>query len=183
MISDNVTLPRFEVKDLNRSAISVIAVDKCNLVNRLWPVGPPPQVESETGVIQHHLIGIGNKPCIREYREIATIAWPIWGEAREYTFKRLINTLNDIAIYTYEEEVPLRKVFANIAEKENGKETINHKESNDTLLSFFGEVLPDFDDERVYASNVKKIVQWYNILVNAKFNFTTLEEEEETTEE
>lgn len=96
-----------------------------------------------------------------------------------------VSVLNDIAIYTYEEEVPLRKVFANIAEKENGKETINHKESNDTLLSFFGEVLPDFDDERVYPSNVKKIVQWYNILVNAKFNFTTLEEEEEkeTTEE
>ena len=88
-----------------------------------------------------------------------------------------VSILNDIAIYTYEEEVPLRQVFMNIAGKENGKETINHKESNDTLLSFMSEILPDFDDERVYASNVKKIVQWYNILVKAKFDFSTLEEE------
>lgn len=94
-----------------------------------------------------------------------------------------VSVLSDIAIYTYEEEVPLRNVFMSIASKENGKETINHKESNDTLLSFMSEVLPDFDDERVYASNVKKIVQWYNILVNAKFDFTTLEETEESTEE
>ncbi|MDJ0644539.1 MAG: DUF5606 domain-containing protein [Flavobacteriaceae bacterium] len=94
-----------------------------------------------------------------------------------------VSVLNDIAIYTYEEEVPLREVFKNIAEKENGKETINHKESNSTLLSFMSEVLPNFDDERVYASNVKKIVQWYNILVHAEFDFATLEEEEETTED
>ena len=94
-----------------------------------------------------------------------------------------VSILSDIAIYTYEEEVPLRTIFMSIAEKENGKKTINHKESNDTLLSFMSEVLPDFDDERVYASNVKKIVQWYNILVNAKFDFTTLEEKEETSEE
>lgn len=94
-----------------------------------------------------------------------------------------VSVLNDIAIYTHEEEVPLREVLKNIAEKENGKETINHKESNDTLLSFFGEVLPNFDDERVYASNIKKIVQWYNILVNTNFDFTTLTEEELTEEE
>ncbi len=94
-----------------------------------------------------------------------------------------VSVLNDIAIYTYEEEVPLREVFKSISEKEGGKETINHKESNDTLLTFMGEVLPNFDDERVYASNVKKVVQWYNILVNAQFDFSTLEEQEETTEE
>lgn len=87
-----------------------------------------------------------------------------------------VSVLSDIAIFTYEEEIPLRQVFANIANKENGKETINHKESNDTLLSFFNEVLPNFDEERVYASNIKKVVQWYNILVNAKFDFASLEE-------
>lgn len=94
-----------------------------------------------------------------------------------------VSVLNDIAIYTYEEEVPLREVFKNIAEKENGKETINHKESNDVLLSFFGKVLPNFDDERVYASNVKKIIQWYNILVASRFDFATLTEEEVSQEE
>lgn len=94
-----------------------------------------------------------------------------------------VSILNDIAIYTYEEEVPLRVVFKNIADKENGKETINHKESNDTLKSFFSEVLPDYDDERVYASNIKKVVQWYNILVASGFDFATLTEEEVSEEE
>ncbi len=94
-----------------------------------------------------------------------------------------VSVLNDIAIYTYEEEVPLGQVFLNIAAKEENKETISHKESNKVLLGFMAEVLPNFDDERVYASNVKKIVQWYNILVNSKFDFASLETTEESTED
>lgn len=94
-----------------------------------------------------------------------------------------VSVLNDIAIYTYEKEVSLKEVFSNIANKENGKETISHKESNDKLKSFFGEVLPNYDDERVYTSNIKKVVQWYNILVTAGFDFATLTEEEASEEE
>ena len=93
-----------------------------------------------------------------------------------------VSVLNDIAIYTYEEEVPLRQVFINIASKEAQKQTISHKESNKVLLDFMSEVLPNFDEERVYASNVKKIIQWYNILVSSKFDFASLEDTEETTE-
>ncbi|CAL2102932.1 conserved protein of unknown function [Tenacibaculum sp. 190130A14a] len=86
-----------------------------------------------------------------------------------------VSLLDNIAIYTYEEEVPLGQVFKNIAAKEDGKEAISHKESGNKLQAYFGEVLPNYDDERVYTSNIKKVVQWYNILVNAGFDFSTIE--------
>lgn len=93
-----------------------------------------------------------------------------------------VSVLNDIAIYTYEEEIPLRKVFLTINEKESGKETISHKSDNKTLINYFTEVLPDFDQERVYPSNIKKVLQWYNILVAAEFDFSTIKESEKTEE-
>ncbi len=94
-----------------------------------------------------------------------------------------VSSLNDIAIYTYEKEVPLREIFKTIFTKEAGKETISHKEDKKTLITFFSEVLPDYDEERVYPSNIKKIVQWYNLLVDAKFDFTTLDKKEDAQEE
>jgi len=75
-----------------------------------------------------------------------------------------VSSLGDIAIYTYEEEVPLREVFQKIAAISEGKEVLSHKSSKDDLEDFFGEVLPKFDQERVYVSDIKKVVQWYNIL-------------------
>ena len=89
-----------------------------------------------------------------------------------------VSLLENIAIYTYDNEVPLAQIIKIIADKESGKESISHKESNPNLLSYFSEILPNFDEERVYASNVKKIIQWYNILANAKFDFSTLSSEE-----
>jgi hypothetical protein len=76
-----------------------------------------------------------------------------------------VSSLGDIAIYTYEEEVPLREVFKAMAEVTEGKEALSHKSSKEDLEDFFGEVLPKFDQERVYASDIKKVVQWFNILV------------------
>jgi hypothetical protein len=93
-----------------------------------------------------------------------------------------ISALNEIAIYTYEEEIPLRIIFKTIGEKENGKEAINPKESGKVLSSYFREVLPNFDEERVYTSNIKKILQWYNLLASKNFDFTSIVEEEETEE-
>ncbi len=94
-----------------------------------------------------------------------------------------VSILNDIAIYTYEEEVPLRIIFKTIAEKHDNKEALSHKESNANLTAFFSEVLPNYDEERVYASNIKKVVQWYNILANAAFDFSSIKEDEEVEEE
>ena len=76
-----------------------------------------------------------------------------------------VSVLSEIAIYTLTEEVPLRDVFKKIKEKENGKPTsVNHKDSKDVLEEYFFDVLPDYDEDRVYASDIKKIVQWYNLL-------------------
>lgn len=90
-----------------------------------------------------------------------------------------ISALSDIAIYTYEEEIPLREVLHNMFKKENGAAALDHTSDAKKLKEYFAEVLPNYDEERVYTSNIKKVVQWYNILVSAGFDFTTLEEKEE----
>ena len=94
-----------------------------------------------------------------------------------------VSVLDNIAIYTYEEEVPLKLIFKAIAEKEEGKECISHKESANKLVAYFKEILPDYDDERVYTSNIKKVLQWYNLLVNSNFDFTTIKEDQDTEAE
>jgi len=95
-----------------------------------------------------------------------------------------VSLLENIAIYTYEEEVPLLDIFKTIYEKEEGKETISHKESGNKLTAYFLEVLPDYDDERVYTSNIKKVIQWYNLMVKAGIDFSKVEATtEENTEE
>ena len=94
-----------------------------------------------------------------------------------------ISALNEIAIYTYEEEIPLRIILKTIGEKEEGKESINPKESGKVLTSYFREILPDFDEERVYTSNIKKLLQWYNLLASKGFDFASIKEEEEEIEE
>ena len=75
-----------------------------------------------------------------------------------------VSLLSEIAIYTLTEEVPLSQVFSKISEKENGGEAISHKSSKDELEEYFFNVLPDYDEDRVYASDIKKVVQWYNLL-------------------
>ena len=94
-----------------------------------------------------------------------------------------VSLLENIAIYTYEEEVPLLTVFKSMYEKTAGKETISHKESSQRLTAYFPEVLPGYDEERVYTSNIKKVIQWYNLLVTSGVDFSTVEVSKENTEE
>tara|TARA_R110002049_G_scaffold253508_2_gene428865 strand:+ start:5111 stop:5542 length:432 start_codon:yes stop_codon:yes gene_type:complete len=76
-----------------------------------------------------------------------------------------VSVLSEIAIYTLTEEVPLKEVFEKIRKKENGQKTaVKPKDSKDKLEEYFFEVLPDYDEDRVYASDIKKVVQWYNLL-------------------
>jgi len=76
-----------------------------------------------------------------------------------------VSVLSEIAIYTLTEEVPLRQVFKNIKKKENGEATpVKPKDSKDKLEEYFFNVLPDYDEDRVYASDIKKVIQWYNLL-------------------
>lgn len=75
-----------------------------------------------------------------------------------------VSLLSEISVYTYDGEVRLSEVFRNIAEKEDNGPALSHKEDNGALSSYFREVLPEFDEDRVYASDIKKILNWYNML-------------------
>ena len=80
-----------------------------------------------------------------------------------------VSLLDNISMYTFDSEVPLFDVFENIAKKEDYKATISHKATPEELRSFMAEVLPNYDVERVYDSDIKKLVQWYNILQKAGY--------------
>ena len=80
-----------------------------------------------------------------------------------------VSLLDNISMYTFDSEVPLFDVFENIAKKEDYKATISHKASPEELRSFMAEVLPNYDVERVYDSDIKKLAQWYNILQKAGY--------------
>ncbi|MGI6073118.1 MAG: DUF5606 domain-containing protein [Fermentimonas sp.] len=92
-----------------------------------------------------------------------------------------IVSLGDIAIYTNDDDVPLREVFKSIKEKENGEKVVlPPKSGNKDYFAYFEEVLPNYSKESVYASDVKKIINWYNILVENGIDF---EEEEKSEKE
>lgn len=90
--------------------------------------------------------------------------------------------LDDIAIYTDTEEIPLRNVFAKIYEKENGVLPFDLRMSTpEELVEYFATIIPDYDRERVYLTHIKKMYSWYNILVaNGIVDFEV--EEQESTE-
>ena len=97
-----------------------------------------------------------------------------------YSHEKIIS-LGDIAMYTYNEEVSLSSVMQTIYDKNEGK-AIDAKQYVDkkTLFAFFEEILPEFDQERVYPNDIKKVILWYNLLVGA--GFTSFKEEEPDSE-
>jgi hypothetical protein len=80
-----------------------------------------------------------------------------------------VSLLDNIAMFTIDKEVPLFDVFENIAKNHDYKEAISHKSSDSDLKDFMGTSLPNYDTERVYASDIKKLAQWYNILQKAGY--------------
>ena len=90
------------------------------------------------------------------------------------------NMLEEIGIYTYDDTKPLSEIFDDIAKKENCKQSISHKCSKDDLTNYFREILTDYDEERVYISNIKKVFQWYNIMQNNGL-IKVLKEDKRTT--
>ena len=99
--------------------------------------------------------------------------------------KDKVISLGDIAIYTDETEVPLHEVLTSVKNKENGNlVSVNPAAKPEELRAFMAEVLPDFDRERVYPSDIKKLISWYNILINAGItDFTPQENAEEAEAE
>jgi hypothetical protein len=77
-----------------------------------------------------------------------------------------VSLLSEISVYTYEAEMPLAEVMRAIAAKENNGPAISHKEDTAKLVAYFKEIMPNYDEDRVYASDIKKILHWYGILQN-----------------
>jgi hypothetical protein len=86
------------------------------------------------------------------------------GKKITVNLKSNVSLLSEISIYTYEGEKPLAEIMQKIADKENKGQAISHKEDNVTLAAYFKEILPNYDEERVYPSDIKKILNWYNML-------------------
>ena len=80
-----------------------------------------------------------------------------------------VSLLDNIAMFTFDKEVPLFEVFENVAKNNDFKEIISHKSTDAELRAFMLQSLPDYDTERVYVSDIKKLAQWYNILNKAGY--------------
>lgn len=97
-----------------------------------------------------------------------------------YSNSKII-ALEDISIYTETEDLPLKEVFKRIYTKEEGKQILSHKEANEKIIAYFNEIVPEYDKDRVYTSDMKKIIQWYNLLTEkGLLNFTEEEEKKES---
>lgn len=118
------------------------------------------------------IIAISGKPGL--YRLVSRGKANLIVESIDEAKKRMpvfptdrVTSLADIAMYTDAEDIPLWKVLKNLGDKENSKEcSLNYKKvSGKELRDYFGEILPEYDRDRVHDSDIKKLLQWYNILV------------------
>lgn len=94
-----------------------------------------------------------------------------------------ISALEEISIYTYEEDMPLVEVFEKMFNYLDGKDPISPKSSKNDLLKFFGEIIPDYNEEQVYASDIKKVIQWYIALNKSNLLDFSEDKSEDVAEE
>lgn len=118
----------------------------------------------------YKLVSRGNNNLIVEALDGTNKRQPVFATDR-------VTSLADIAMFTDSEDVPLGEVLAKVRDKEEGKvSSLNwRKASAKELQAYFAEVLPTFDRDRVHNSDIKKLIQWYNILIQA--GVTDFEEE------
>nr|WP_294787919.1 DUF5606 domain-containing protein [uncultured Flavobacterium sp.] len=132
------------------------------------------------------ILAISGKPGLYELKVQTRTGFVaeslIDGKKITVNLKSNVSLLSEISIYTYEGEKPLTEVMQQIAVKENKGQAISHKEDNATLAAYFKEILPDYDEERVYPSDIKKVLNWYNTL-QAKGLVTDLAPAVEETKE
>ncbi|KAF2329179.1 DUF5606 domain-containing protein [Flavobacterium nitrogenifigens] len=114
------------------------------------------------------ILAISGKPGLYELKVQTRTGFVaeslIDGKKITVNLKSNVSLLSEISIYTYEGEKPLTEVMQQIAVKENKGQAISHKEDNATLSAYFKQILPDYDEERVYPSDIKKVLNWYNTL-------------------
>ena len=94
----------------------------------------------------------------------------------------MVTKLMDVSIYTNDDSEPLVTILQAIKEKYGSELPVTKKSSKDDLMGFLGELLPDYDDEKVYPSNVKKLISWYKILDAFEVDLTIEEEDEKEAE-
>lgn len=91
------------------------------------------------------------------------------GKTQTFSIRDQVSVLSEIAIYTTTEEIPLHEVFHAIQTKETGKTVnVDIKDDKKKLMAYFEEIVPEFDRQRVYPSDAKKVIQWYNTLTENK---------------
>ncbi len=106
------------------------------------------------------------------------------GKKLTVSLRSNVSVLSEIAIYTLDEELPLHEVFKKIQVKEKGgKTSITHKSEKIQLEEYFFEILPNYDEDRVYASDIKKVVQWYNLLHENGITDFSADEDDGSSEE
>jgi len=131
------------------------------------------------------ILSVSGKPGLYKLRKQTRTGFLaeslIDGKRISVNARQNVSLLSEIAIYTLTGEVPLREIFTKILKKESGKKALSHKSSKDELEEFFFNILPDYDEDRVYTSDIKKIVQWYNLLTEN--GITDFSEEKDSTEE
>lgn len=115
------------------------------------------------------ILSIGGKPglykLIKATRQGVLVESLIDGKRIPVSQRAEVSALSDIAIYTYEEEVPLSEIFDKIYDKENGGLCLDSKKATaEEMKTYMEEILPNFDQERVYTSHLKKLYSWYNML-------------------
>ena len=102
------------------------------------------------------------------------------GKRITVSMKSNVSLLSEISVYTYAAEKPLVEILKAMAVKENCQQAISHKSENNVLLDYVIQIMPDYDKERVYPSDIKKILNWYNTL-QAKGLITIVDDKSEAT--
>ncbi|MDG1054140.1 MAG: DUF5606 domain-containing protein [Flavobacteriaceae bacterium] len=116
------------------------------------------------------IISIGGRPGLYEVslqtRTGVVATSLVDGKRITASMRDQVSVLSEINIYGLEKEVPLREIFKMIHAKEEGKTcSVKPKAAADQLEAFFFDVFQDYDEERVYPPDIKKVIQWYNILI------------------
>jgi hypothetical protein len=139
-------------------------------------------------MILDKILSIGGKPglfkLLTQTRSGFVAESLLDGKKLTVSLRSNVSVLSEIAIYTLDEELPLREVFKKIQVKEKGgKTSITHKSEKIQLEEYFFEILPNYDEDRVYASDIKKVVQWYNLLHENGITDFSADEEASSEEE
>jgi hypothetical protein len=133
------------------------------------------------------IIAISGKPglykVIAQARQGLIVESLLDGRRSSISASQQVSALEDISIFTNEEDVPLKVVYEKCFDFEGGKKSIDHKSNTDELYARLNEFFPEFDKERVRPNDVKKLFMWYNLLVDKGLLVKEEVKKEEATSE